>query len=168
MWFDSWSAVGQVLLVAGPTYVLLVTLLRAYGKRAVSKLNAFDLVVTVAMGSMLSSVLLSRDVSFAQGAAGFVALMALQYLVARLSLSSTRFARLVRAEPRLLLENGEFLEHALRSERVTRGEVLSALRSSGIGRIDEAGAVVLETDGSLSVLPAQHRPLDVLQDVKRR
>lgn len=167
MWFDSWSAVGRVLAVGAASYVLLVFLLRTSGKRTLSKLNAFDLVVTVAMGSTLSSALLSSDVSFAEGAAGFLALVVLQYLVARLSVLSLGFGRLVRSEPRLLLENGRMLEDALRSERVMRTEVLSALRSSGLRRVEEAAAVVLETDGSLSVIRAGDGPLDVLEGVKR-
>lgn len=167
MWFDSWHALGRVLAVGAATYVLLVVLLRIHGKRTLSKLNAFDLVVTVAMGSTLSATSLSSDVTFAEGAAGFAALLVLQYLVARLSVQSARFARLVRSEPRLLLENGRYLEDALRRERVTPAEVLSALRSAGVARLDQAAAVVLETDGSLSVIPAGDGPLDVLQGVKR-
>lgn len=167
MWFDAWPALGRVLMVGAASYVLLVIVLRLSGKRTLSKLNAFDLVVTVAMGSTLSSALLSSDVTVAEGAAGFLTLVILQYAVARLSVLSMGFARFVRSEPRLLLENGRFLEEALRRERVTRGEVLSALRSSGIARMDQAAAVVLETDGTLSVLPTGDGPPDVLEGVRR-
>lgn len=167
MWFESWSAVGRVLAVGTASYILLVFLLRTSGKRTLSKLNAFDLVVTVAMGSTLSSALLSSDVSFAEAGAGFVALVGLQYAVAKLSARSSGFAGLVRSEPRLLLENGRFLDDALRRERVTRGEILSALRSAKLGSTMQAAAVVLETDGSLSVIPAQEGALDVLDGVKR-
>ena len=167
MWFDSWSAVGRVLAVGAATYVVLVILLRTSGKRTLSKLNAFDLVVTVAMGSTLSSALLSSDVSFAEATAGFVALVVLQYLVARLSVAWQGFAHLVRSEPRLLLANGRFLDDALRHERVTRSEVLAALRSSGMSRLEHAAAVVLETDGSMSVLAASDGPPDVLEGVRR-
>lgn len=167
MWFDSWSALGRVLAVGAATYVLLVLLLRTSGKRTLSKLNAFDLVVTVAMGSTLSSVLLSSDVAFAEGACAFLALVVLQYIVAQLSVASRRFAVMVRSQPRLLLENGQMLEHALRRERVTPSEVLAALRSAGVSRLDQAAAVVLESDGTLSVLPAEDRPPDVLEGVQR-
>jgi uncharacterized membrane protein YcaP (DUF421 family) len=167
MWFDSWAAVGRVLAVGAASYVLLVLLLRSSGKRTLSKLNAFDLVVTVAMGSTLSSALLSSDVSFAEGAAAFLALVLLQYAVARSSITWPAFGRLVRSQPRLLLENGRILDDALRQERVTRAEVLSALRSAGIGQVGQAAAVVLESDGSLSVLPAGPHPLDVLEGVAR-
>lgn len=167
MWIDSWTALARVVAGGAATYLLLIVLLRASGKRTLSKLNAFDLVVTVAMGSTLSSVLLSSDVSVAEGAAGFLLLVAGQFVVARLSIASARFAQLVRSQPRLLLRDGRLLEEALRAERVTRGEVMAALRQAGMGRVEQAGAVVLESDGSLSVLPAGELPLTTLEGVRQ-
>ena len=67
MLFDSWAGLGRVLLVGTLAYVALVLLLRISGKRTLSKLNAFDLVVTVALGSTLATVLLSKTVALAEG-----------------------------------------------------------------------------------------------------
>ena len=58
----------------------------------------------------------------------------------------------MRSAPRILLRDGEFLDEALDHERVTRGEVEAAIRKKGGGRIEEVSAVVLETDGTLSVI----------------
>jgi uncharacterized membrane protein YcaP (DUF421 family) len=167
MWFDSWASVARVLASGLATYVLLIVLLRTSGKRTLSKLNAFDLVVTVAMGSTLSGALLSPDVTVAKGAAAFLVLVLGQLLVARLSVLSGRFARLVRSEPRLVLRDGRFLDEALRQERLTRSEVIAAIRQAGLRRIEDAGAVVLETDGSFSVLAAGDAPPTVLDGVKQ-
>lgn len=159
-WFDTWNGILRVLAVGAVAYVLLVVLLRISGKRTLSKLNAFDLVVTVAMGSMLASALLSKDVPLAESAAGMAVLITGQYLIARLSVRSRRFAHWVRAEPRLLVLNGAFLDDALTAERITRDDVLSAIRGQGLSRLEEVGAVVLETDGSLHVMKrlAQDHP----------
>lgn len=153
-WFDDWLGVARVLAVGAAAYVLLVLMLRVSGKRTLTKLNAFDLVVTVAMGSTLSSALLSKDVALAEAVAGFLVLIGGQYLVARLASRSRRFSRIVKSDPRLLFSQGRFLDAALADERVTREEVISAIRGAGIRRIEEVGAVVLETDGSLHVLPS--------------
>ena len=67
MWFDDWSDIVRVLIVGTAAYVGLVALLRISGKRTLAKLNAFDLVVTVAFGSTLATILLSSDVSYAEG-----------------------------------------------------------------------------------------------------
>lgn len=152
MFFDTWAGLGRVLLVGPLAYIALVLALRASGKRTLTKLNAFDLVVTVALGSTLATILLSKDVALAEGLLALALLIGMQFAIAWLSVRSERFQGFVKAEPALLLHRGRFLDAALRAERVTREEVLAVLRSQGVS--DPAGvvAVVLETDGSFSVL----------------
>lgn len=152
MFFDSWSSLLRVIIVGTLAYVSLVLLLRISGKRTLAKLNAFDLVVTVALGSTLATVLLNRSVALAEGIAAFALLAGLQYSVAWLSVRSARFSALVKSEPTLLLHRGLFLDRAMQGQRVTREEVSSALRASNVARPEDAAAVVLETDGSLSVI----------------
>jgi uncharacterized membrane protein YcaP (DUF421 family) len=154
MFFDDWFGLLRVMVVGVAAYAALVALLRASGKRTLAKLNAFDFVVTVALGSTLATVLLSKDVALAEGLLAFALLAGLQYAVAWLSVRSPRFSGLVKSEPSLLLHRGRFLDEAMRRQRVTREEVVSALRSSGLARPEDAAAVVLETDGSLSVVKA--------------
>ncbi len=152
MIFDGWAGLGRVLLVGTVAYVALVLLLRVSGKRTLTKLNAFDLVVTVALGSTLATVLLSKSVALAEGVLALALLVSLQFALTWLQVRSPRVQALVKAEPTLLLYRGRFLDGALRAERVTREEVLAGLRSSGVNDAGQAHAVVLETDGSLSVL----------------
>ncbi|WBV43328.1 DUF421 domain-containing protein [Pseudoroseomonas cervicalis] len=154
MLFDSWSGLLRVLVVGSLAYAALVLLLRLSGKRTLAKLNAFDLVVTVALGSTLATVLLDTSVALAEGVTAFALLAGLQYAVAWLSLRAPRFAALVTAEPSLLLHRGRLLRGPMRRQRVTPDEVLAALRAAGLARPQDAAAVVLETDGTLSVLPA--------------
>jgi uncharacterized membrane protein YcaP (DUF421 family) len=152
VFFDSWLGVGRVLLVGVLTYTALVLLLRVSGKRTLSKLNAFDLVVTVALGSTLATVLLSKDVAFVEGVTALGLLVGLQLAITWLSIRSERFQEFVKAEPTLLVRRGRFLEAAMRRERVTREEILAVLRSNGLQSPEQAAAVVLETDGSISVV----------------
>ena len=134
-------------------YAALVLLLRISGKRTLSKMNAFDLVVTVALGSTLATVLLSKDVALAEGALAFLVLVGLQYALAWLGSRSRKAQRLIKSEPALLLYQGRLLESAMRRERVAEPEVLAAVRSQGVGDVREVEAVVLETDGTFSVIP---------------
>jgi len=152
MFFDSWYGLLRVLLVGTIAYSALVILLRVSGKRTLAKLNAFDLIVTVALGSTLATVLLSKSVALVEGLAAFGLLAGLQYLVAWLSVRSPKFSDFVKSEPSLLVHRGRFLESAMRAQRVTRAEVLAALRSAGAADPEQVAAVVLETDGSLSVI----------------
>lgn len=158
MLFDSWSGLGRVLLVGTLAYVALVLLLRISGKRTLSKLNAFDLVVTVALGSTLATVLLSKSVALAEGVLALGLLIFLQYAIAWLSVRSPRFQTMIKAEPTLLVRRGGFLEGAMRAERITREEILAAARASGVAELQAIAAVVLETDGSLSVIAGADMP----------
>ena len=153
MFFDSWSDLVRVVVVGSIAYAALVIFLRATGKRTLSKLNAFDLIVTVALGSTLATILLNKDVSLAEGLVAFLLLIGLQYGITWLSVRSGRFRGLIKAEPTLLLYRGRYLHDAMRRQRVTPEEVMAALRAEGIPRVEAAGAVVLETDGSISVIP---------------
>lgn len=168
MFFDSLDGLVRVVTVSLLAYAAMVLVLRVAGKRSLAKLNAFDLVVTVALGSTLATVLLSKDVALAEGILAFLALLALQWIVSRISISSDRFRRLVRSEPRLLLENGAYRRDAMAQERVTAGEIDSAIRNAGHGRLEAIAAVVLEADGSMSVIAGEpDDDLSALRSVRR-
>jgi len=152
MLLNSWGGLGRVLIVGVLAYVALILLLRISGKRTLSKMNAFDLIVTVALGSTLASVLLSKDVALAEGILAFALLIFLQYLITFLSTRSEAISRLVKAEPTLLYHRGEFLHKAMQSERVVENEVRAAVRSQGTLNMEQVEAVILETDGNFSML----------------
>ncbi|MEV1155975.1 YetF domain-containing protein [Micromonospora chokoriensis] len=142
----------RLLVVAAIVYPALVLILRLSGKRTLSKLNAFDFVVTVALGSTLATILLSRDVSLVEGILALALLVTLQYLAALLAVRWPPSQRLLKARPTMLLRDGQLRHAALRRARVAESEIRQAARSHGTGDLTELAAVVLETDGSLSVI----------------
>jgi uncharacterized membrane protein YcaP (DUF421 family) len=164
MFFDSWTSLGRTAATGVLAYVVLVVFLRLSGKRTLSKMNAFDLVVTVALGSTLATILVSREVPLADGLVALALLIGLQYVVAWASVRSTRFENLVKSTPSLLLLRGELQTEQLRRNRVSVDEVRAAVRTAGIPDYRHAGAVVLETDGTFSVISAEQLgPDDVLR-----
>lgn len=140
------------MLVGVLAYVVLVVLLRVSGKRTLSKMNAFDLVVTVALGSTLATILLSKDVALAEGVVAYMVPIGLQFIIAWLSVRSSTVNHLVKSEPRLLMYHGEWSRDAMQAERVVEAEVLAAVRQQGIASLDAVEAVVLENDSSLTVI----------------
>jgi len=152
VFFDTWSTLGRTAIVDVLAYLTLVLLLRVSGKRTLSKMNAFDLVVTVALGSTLATVLLSPDVALASGVLAFALLIGLQYSITWLSVRSSAVHNFVKAEPSLLVHRGRFLSGAIKRERVTEEEILAALRGQGIAAVEYVEAVVLEVDSSFSVV----------------
>jgi uncharacterized membrane protein YcaP (DUF421 family) len=152
MFFDNWWGLLRVAVSGFCAYVSLVFLLRTTGKRALSKMNAFDFVVTVALGSVLASILRSKDTALVEGILAFAVLLFLQYAVAWLAVRSRKFNRVIKSTPALLVYRDELLQDAMKAERVNDEEILAAMRSHGASSLHEIAAVVLEADGSFSVL----------------
>lgn len=169
MFFDGWSDLLRILVVGVCAYAGLVLILRVTGKRTLSKMNAFDLVVTVALGSTLATILLNRQVALWEGALALGSLVTLQFVTAWASVRFRGVRRLVKAEPTLLLHEGRLLHEAMRRQRVTLDEVRQAIRAQGTGALELVHAVVLETDGSFSVISrSQHGSGSAMDGVPQR
>jgi uncharacterized membrane protein YcaP (DUF421 family) len=129
MWFDSWGDLIRILVGGPVAYLGLVAVLRTSGARTLSKLNAFDLVVTVALGSTLATVLLDSTVSLTEGILALIALVVLQIVVSRSSVRWRLVERWVKSEPVLVYHRG-FQHDRMRQSRVTEDEVRQAVRAS--------------------------------------
>lgn len=160
----TWDSFIRIVTVGVLAYIGLLLFLRTSGKRTLTKLNAFDLVVTVALGSTLATILLDSKLSLWEGLTAFAVLIILQYLITFTAVRSKSFNKLIKSEPRLLFSEGEFLEQAMRDERIKDIEIMQAVRNSGEGDLSKVKAVILETDGSMSVITTQAG--NVLANVK--
>lgn len=151
--FAGWEGIVRAVVVGVPAYLVLVFLLRLSGKRSLAQMNAFDLIVTVSLGSTLATMLLSKSVALAEGITALTLLLFLQFAITWLSVRFPNFRKLVRSEPSLLYHNGAFMDETMKRQRVSRDEVLQVVRSKGMPAMHELGSVIMETDGSFSVLP---------------
>lgn len=157
MIFDNWSDLLRTVLIGTVSYASLVVLLRISGNRTLSKMNSFDLVITVAFGSILATILTSKDVSLAEGLVALALLIFLQFIVTWLSVRSRTLGKLVKTQPALLFRDGEFLQQAMKVVRVTEDEIRAAIRQHGGGDISQVAAVIMESDASLSVIKNDER-----------
>jgi uncharacterized membrane protein YcaP (DUF421 family) len=168
MLFDSPQDLLRILAIGVLTYGVLIVILRVSGKRTLAKLNAFDFVVTVALGSTLATILLSTDVTLAEGAGALALLVALQFVATWLSVRWKPLRSLLKSTPTLVLRQGELLTDAMRRQRVTDNEIYQAIRQQGIGDLSAVAAVVLETDGTFSVISDQQAGSgSALRDIQR-
>lgn len=152
MIFDDANSLLQVAVTTVTIYVVVVILLRVTGKRTTSKMNSFDWIVTVAAGAMVASTALSPDIPLLNGLMGIILLVFLQFLMSKLSVNNLPFRKAVVATPTLVFFRGQFLEELMAHQRVTREDILSALRSRGFADLDKIAAVVLESNADLSVI----------------
>jgi len=152
LFFHSWQTIYRTFLVGIPAYFILIFFLRVSGKRTLSKMNAFDLVITVALGSTLATILLSEQVALAEGVVGLAVLVLLQYIITFTSVRFDFVRKIIKGSPTLLFYHGEFLEDVMTHQRVLNTEVHAAVREQGVADMNAVEAVVLETDGSFTVI----------------
>jgi uncharacterized membrane protein YcaP (DUF421 family) len=152
IFFGGWESLLRTFVITVLAYVLLIVLLRGSGKRTLSKMNAFDFIVTIALGSTLATVMLNKSIPLADGVLAFFLLIYLQYIITYLSVRSTFINRLIKSSPSLIFYKGEMIKKTMRAERITEGEVLAIIREKGFSTTENIDAVVLETDGSLTVI----------------
>jgi len=152
IFFNNWESLGRTFIITILAYVVMVIFLRVSGKRTLSKMNAFDFIVTIALGSSLATVALNKSVPLAEGALVFFLLIFLQYLITWVSVRTDRFKNLITSQPILLLYRGSLLKDVLRKERVTVEEIHMTARKAGIEDLSSIDAIVLETTGDLVII----------------
>ena len=165
------SLLPRVLVTTALSYAYIVVLIRLSGKRTVAHMNSFDWIVSVAVGSLLARAILTPD-DTVEAWIAIAALIGLQHGLTRATVARASVARVVKSEPRLVVDRGALLPHAMRAARINSAEVLAALREAGLSDLSDVGAMVLETDGGLSVIPqaampARGRTPDALSDLDR-
>ena len=152
IFFDSWESIFRTGIITVLAYIILLVMLRASGKRTLTKMNAFDMVITIALGSTLASVTLDKNVALADGALTFFLLIFMQYFITWLSVRNKTFKHLVKAAPTLIAYDGHLMTDVMKKERITKEEVFEKLREKGHPSLKGVDAIILETAGSINVL----------------
>lgn len=153
------STMIRIILTGIGAYISIILMLRVSGKRTLAKMNAFDFIVTVALGSILATTLTSQQTSLLAGLTAFGTLIILQYILAKLSKRFSIVNQMIKSEPTLLFYKGDYLRKHLQKERILEMEVIQAIRSSGTP-LEQVEAVIIETDGTFSVLRDSRHVMD--------
>jgi uncharacterized membrane protein YcaP (DUF421 family) len=146
----------ELSVLAGKTFVVMLFLLVLYrliGKRDLGQFNAYDLVTIMAVANAVQNAMTEGR---GQLVAGFVCagtLILSSYVLTRLVLKAPGHQKVLLGNPVVLLTEGKLVEQAMHRERVSRDEIKTALRQHGLYSIRQAALIVLEVDGSLSVIP---------------
>ncbi len=151
-WFEtSWTAVIAICITATVIYLAVIIFTRLAGKRSFSKMSSFDFAMTVAIGSILASTILSKSVSLAEGVVGLAMVYILQLTVAILR-RHTKIEDLIGNNPLLLMDGPRILHDNLKKARVTESDLRSKLREANVLESSQIRAVVFEATGDISVL----------------
>jgi len=155
MSLPAWSStLLDIILRSAVVYVAILIGLRVSGKREIGQLTVFDLVVLLLIANAVQNSMVGPDTSLWGGIIAALVLLGINALVARLRLRSPRLRRLVEGSPTVLVLHGETIPGALRNEGVDEETLEAAIREHGLRDLKAVDMVVLEVDGSISVVPA--------------
>jgi uncharacterized membrane protein YcaP (DUF421 family) len=168
----SWHTVLEIVLRTTVVYVLVLLGIRLTGKREVGQMTPFDLTLLLLLSNSVQNAMTGPDTSLMGGAAAAVVLLTLNFLLAEVSGLNRRFRKLIQGSPTLLVHNGSCIATHMAKEHISMDELNRALREHGVACVDDAALVVLEVDGSISVLkyddvPDQARPQKRLKFLHR-
>jgi len=132
-------------------YLVLVVLLRLFGKRELAQLNPFDLVVLLSLSNTVQNAIIGDDNSVTGGVIGAFGLLAVNWLVVRTLYSSPRFTRMLEGGSTVLIRNGRIDERALNRESLTREELMEVIHRQGFDSLAKVARCELEPNGSFYV-----------------
>ncbi len=155
---DSWSHMFDLPLpilekLARPVivYLVLVVLLRLFGKRELAQLNPFDLVVLLSLSNTVQNAIIGEDNSVSGGILGAISLLSINWVVARTLYRSPKLTRLAEGSATVLIKNGKVDEAAMRRESLTEDELVSVVHKQGIVFLHEVALCQLEPNGTFYV-----------------
>src|SRR5437763_2523603 len=144
-----WELILRGIIV----YVFLIVLLRMTGKRQIGQMAPFDLVLLLVLSNAVQNAMNGGDNSVIAGAISSVSLVGTNWLVGFVTFKSKRMEGLIEGRPEVLVHNGKLFKRALQHCQLTEHELMAAPRKAGCSAIEEVHAAMLETDGTISVIP---------------
>ena len=132
-------------------YLVLVLLLRLFGKRELAQLNPFDLVVLLSLSNTVQNAIIGDDNSVTGGVIGAFSLLAINWLVVRVIFRSRRMTRVLEGRAALLVHNGQIDQRALDREALTREELMEAIHRQGFEDLHQVRSCELEPNGTFYV-----------------
>lgn len=149
---DIFKELIRIFFICFATYVSVVIMMRISGKRTLSKLNSFDFITTLSLGSIMASTA-TNSLELHKGLVAFASIVFFQFVVSKLTTKYTVVQKAVLFRPTLLFYEGDFIIETLKKERISKQEIHETIRQNGTDAIENVKAVVLEGEGSLSVIP---------------
>jgi uncharacterized membrane protein YcaP (DUF421 family) len=132
-------------------YLVLVALLRVFGKRELAQLNPFDLVVLLSLSNTVQNAIIGDDNSVTGGVIGAFSLLAINWLLVRVLFRSPRLTRMLEGRSAILVRDGQIDRKALQRESLTQEELMEVIHRQGFEHIHEVRCCQLEPNGSFYV-----------------
>jgi len=136
-------------------YVFVWACFRLLGKRELTQMSPFELVTLLFIPQLFSRALTRQDYSMTNAVIGATTLFTLVFITSAASYRSKRFARVLQANPRILVDHGRLVVESLNRERIAPNDVFSAMHKVGLERLDQVEWGILESDGKIALIPSR-------------
>src|SRR3954464_6434877 len=133
-------------------YVFVVFIMRVIGRRELSSMTPFDLVLLIILGDAIQQGLTQDDYSVTGAVLAIATIASLQVFTSYLSFRSRRARRVLEGEPIVLVERGQIVQRNLKRERMTAEEIAEEMRQQQIASLDDVDWAIVETNGSISFI----------------
>ncbi|MGB6230288.1 MAG: YetF domain-containing protein [Litorimonas sp.] len=153
-WLSELPLIARVLIATSLTYFFVILLMRISGKRTVARMNSFDWILNVAMGSLAASAILTPE-DLPASLLGMATMVGLQWLLTRLTFRYPAFSKWIKEEPALVVSNGVMDRRAMSRARINEDEIMGEVRKAGLTSIDRVGAMTFEPSGAVSVIESE-------------
>ena len=148
-----WEFIARGVIV----YVFLLVLLRISGKRQVGQLAPFDLVLLLVLSNAVQNSMNGGDNSVGGGLISATTLVVLNFTIGYQTYRSKKLEAIIEGRPQVLAHNGKLFESVMASAQLTHHELMAALRQAGCTSIENVQSVILENNGSISVVPMDEK-----------
>ncbi|WP_116127269.1 DUF421 domain-containing protein [Lewinella sp. IMCC34183] len=165
-----WDVLLKTAVTVLAVFTIIVIYVRIAGLRTFAKMSSFDFASTIAIGSILASVVMGTETSILKAAVALATILVFQQLYTGLKLKSDAFEDFAENNPILLMDGSEILYENLKRTNVSKSDLIAKLREANVIRMSQVMAVVLETTGDISVLHQEGtEAIDdvLLEDVER-
>ena len=147
----------EILVKSVFIFLSLIICIRICGLKSFSKMTSFDFAITIAIGSILASTIISKSIKLEQGIAAIAIVFLLQYLIGYFRKRYSRLNDLLNNKPVLLFRDGEFIKKNLDRCDIAEADVIAKFREANALNLQQIHAVIFESTGYISVLHGEKK-----------
>ena len=147
----------KIVFTSVAVYLFIIIAIRLFGKKELAQLTIIDLAFILLISNSVQNAMVGSDTSLTGGLVAATSLFSVNYLFKYLLYRFPKFSNVVQGADLLLIYKGQINEHNLSKARITRAEILEAVREHGVSEIREVDLAVLEIDGNISIISNEYK-----------
>ena len=145
-------------------YLFIVIAIRLFGKKELAQLSVVDMVFILLISNAVQNAMVGPDSTLSGGLVAATTLFIMNYIFKSLQYRFPKFGKIVEGDATMLIYKGEILQTHLKMAKITKDELMEAVREHGVASVKQVDLAILEVDGNISVLSNEYQK----KTVKRR